>query len=139
VSAKASPAVTLAAPVVSSQTPAVSEMTVGTGSDAITFPVLSASLGVTQTAGTDPPHVLLVQKRVDKASVALLKLCTTGKLIDSATVQFRGSKGENSGTYTLTRVVISTDRTGASGGSRPVPIEELGFSFGALKAARPGG
>jgi Type VI secretion system effector, Hcp/Collagen triple helix repeat (20 copies) len=133
-----SPAVTIAPPVITSQTHEVYEVTLGIGSSALSFGVDSFSFGVKNStgaaAGSGRSNIqdLHFTKRLDAASPALAKLCVTGKRIPSATVKVVRN-GNASLIYSLTGVVVDSDTADGSIGGGSVPSESVELGFSALK------
>jgi type VI secretion system secreted protein Hcp len=113
----------------------VATMTLGSGRNATSFNVLAWQLvgtgaGTGTGAGRTNVSSIQIMKKTDKASVNLLKYCTTGKHIPRATITVRkaGAKAPYL-KITLTNVLVSSYQLGSAGGGAAKPSESLSLNF----------
>jgi type VI protein secretion system component Hcp len=129
--------VTIAPPRLNAHAKPVADVTLGSGSGALTFSILAAEqagvgAGQTVAAKRTKFHDFSFTKKLDKASPNLFKLATSGKHIPSVTIEY--AKRSAAGKYleiTLSEVVISSDQTQAS--AEGSPAETIHLNYGAIK------
>ena len=129
--------VTLPSP--SRNLPGGSDVVIGSGRSALSFPILDVSVlnpGGATGAGKQSFKDLSISKRVDKASAKLFQFCASGKHFPKVTITLRKKGGKKGGTpylvYTMQQVfVTSIQSAGASGETRPT--EQVTFTYGSLQ------
>jgi type VI protein secretion system component Hcp len=134
--------VVLAAPAVKSGDPPLGRVTLGTGSQALSFPFLGYSLGPDSGSTRSKNHnEIVITKPVSVASAKLLDAASSGKhfatvVIDAKRRVHRPSGGTTPKTYLkfkMKEVLISTvtdgGGAGGSGGGSARPLETLTLSF----------
>ena len=134
--------VELAAPVVKSGDPPLGQVTLGTGSKALSFPFLAYSLGPGSASSRSKNYnEIVITKPVSVASAKLLDAANSGKhfatvVIDAERRVRRPSGGTTPKTYLVLKmkeVLISTvtdgGGSGDSRGENARPLETLTLSF----------
>jgi hypothetical protein len=128
---------TITPPPLRSNAKPVGTIQIGTGSGALTFPLLNVGFANASTGSAKRTQVkdISITKTVDKSSAKLFNACVTGKHFSSAKITLRKSGG-GSGTsgkiflvfrFKLVAVkTIQADPT--SGGDRPLESLTLSFS-----------
>lgn len=130
--------VTIAPPLLNANAKPVGDVTIGSGSAALTFSILAAEqAGVAARqpgAGKTTFHDFSFTKTLDNASPRLLRLAASGKHIPKVTVEY--AKPSAAGKYlqvTLSDVLISSDQSQASAGDKPTPQETISLNYGAIE------
>ena len=126
--------VTIAPPLLRANAKPIAEARIGTGSGALRFSVLAAEqagVRARQTGtGKSTFHDFSVTKTLDKASPRLLSWAASGTHIPKITIEY--DKPAANGKYlevTLSDVLVSSDQTQASTGSRATPYEAVHLNF----------
>jgi hypothetical protein len=134
---KAGSGITIAPPLLTSQSPTLAQVTVGTGARALNFPILAADQagatsggGRLRAKGKVSVHDISITKKIDASSPTLFQLCATGKHINKVILLYAAGAGGKRLKITLSNVVISSDQTQETTKSNPVPQESVSLSFG---------
>jgi type VI secretion system Hcp family effector len=130
--------VTIAPPLLNANAKSVGDVTIGSGSAALTFSILAAeqagAAARQPAAGKTTFHDFSFTKKLDKASPSLSGLAASGKHLPKVTIEY--AKPSAAGKYLeiiLSDVLISSDQTQASAGDKPSPRETINLNFGKIK------
>jgi hypothetical protein len=124
--------VTLAAPVVNSTDPSLGQVTLGTGSQAQSFPFLAYSRGAGRRSSS--LKEITITKTVDKSSPRLFQLTASGKHISTVVIVVRRRSSRGALTFLevkLRDVLISAIQTSSS--AKGSPLETLTLNFAAVQ------
>jgi type VI protein secretion system component Hcp len=133
---------TVTLPTPSRNLPGGSEVTLGSGTNAVSFPITEVSVLASRAGGASAAKSsvkeISVTKSVDKSSAKLFQACATGVHYKNVTISLRkaGGSSKKSGQvylqYNLQQVFISSIQSAGSAG-QPKPAEQVSFSYGSIK------
>jgi hypothetical protein len=126
---------TITPPLLRSNAKPVGSVAIGTGSGALTFPLLSFGFAASRASTTRTQvNDITITKTVDKSSAKLFLACTNGKHFSSAKITLRksGGGGGSSGkiylVFSFKLVAVKTIQAEPSNGGGK-PLESLTLSF----------
>ncbi len=118
--------------------PGGSDVVMGSGADAVTFPILDVSLlgnsaaGHAATGGASL-HDISITKQVDKSSPKLAQVCASGKHIPSVTITLRkAGGGKQYLRYTLSQVFVGAIQSAGTNG-KGILTEQVTLNFAKIK------
>jgi hypothetical protein len=110
----------------------VATVQIGSGRDALSFPVLDFAFAspATATASGRSTQVkdLSITKRLDKSSTKLFEACATGKHFPKATLTVRKASGKIYLVFTFKLVAVKTISSASNGGGGS-PLQTITLSF----------
>jgi Type VI secretion system effector, Hcp len=116
--------------------PGGSNVVMGSGASALSFPILDVSLlGSGGSTGTGKAAVkdITITKQVDKASPKLFQACATGKHFPTALLTVRKAGGKTYLRYYFRQVFVTAIQSAGSPRDKAIPTEQVTFTYGSLQ------